>query len=76
MRKEIKSRMISMRMTEAQYRCLDELSKRITKQTGFRITRASIMLKLMEFGLPLLEKSFPEFWETTVKGDDDVSEVG
>lgn len=64
MSKEQKTRMLSIRVTETQYRCLEELSRRITRKTGFRITRSSIVLKLMEFGLPLLEKAFPESMPT------------
>jgi len=59
-RKQPKSRMISMRITEAQYHYLDEMAERIKRRTGFRITRASIILKLMEFGLPYLEAEFPK----------------
>ena len=56
---ERKSRMISMRVTEKQYRYLDTMAKRIKKRTGFHITRASIILKLMEYGLSYLEEEFP-----------------
>jgi len=56
---ERKSRMISMRVTEKQYRYLETMSKRIKSRTGFHITRASIILKLMEYGLPYLEEEFP-----------------
>lgn len=55
-----KSRMISMRVTEKQYRYLNDMAQRIRNQTGFHITRASIILKLMEYGLPYLENEFPE----------------
>jgi len=55
-----KNRMISMRITEEQYNYLEEMAKRIRKKTGFKITRVSIILKLMEYGLPFLEKEFPE----------------
>ena len=53
-----KNRMISMRVTEDQYNYLEEMARRIRMKTGFRITRASIMLKLMEYGKPLLENDF------------------
>ena len=55
-----KSRMISMRITEKQYNYLNEMALRIKLDTGFRITRASIILKMMEHGLPFLEKEFPK----------------
>lgn len=54
-----KNRMISLRITEEQYFYLEKMGYRIQQTTGFKITRASIVLKLMELGLPLLEKSFP-----------------
>ncbi len=54
-----KSRMISMRVTEEQFTMLEKLALRIRRKTGFRITRASIILKLMEWGLPQFEQEFP-----------------
>jgi len=45
-------------MTERQYRRIEEIARKIRNDTGFRITRASIMLKLMELGLPALEQEF------------------
>jgi hypothetical protein len=51
--------MISMRVTEDQFQMLEDLAGRIRQQTGLRVTRASIMLKLMELGLPELEKEYP-----------------
>ena len=56
---EKKPRMVSMRITERQYKYLNDMAKRIKEQTGFRITRASIIIKMMEHGLPFLEKEFP-----------------
>jgi|GEM_PF-1885247 len=55
---EVKAKMVSMRMTERQYRRIEEIARKIRNDTGFRITRASIMLKLMELGLPALEQEF------------------
>lgn len=55
-----KNRMLSLRITEHQYQYLEEMALRIRKATGFRVTRASIILKLMEYGLPHLEKEFPK----------------
>lgn len=48
-----------MRITETQYQYLESVARRIRKETGFRVTRASIMLKLMEYGLPHLNQEFP-----------------
>lgn len=56
---EKKSRMVSMRITERQYQYISEFARKIKQETGFRITRASIMIKLMEYGLPHLEQEFP-----------------
>lgn len=55
-----KTRMVSLRLTEEQYQYLDRMSAKIRRATGFKITRASIILKLMEYGLPFLEQEFPE----------------
>ncbi|MGE0171602.1 MAG: hypothetical protein AB7T49_02405 [Oligoflexales bacterium] len=55
-----KSRMVSLRITEEQYQALEVIGAQLRKSTGFHITRASIILKLMEFGLPALEQVFPE----------------
>ena len=55
---ERKSRMVSMRITETQYQHIQEIARAIRESTGFRITRASIMLKLMEYGLPYLQEEF------------------
>lgn len=55
-----KTRMISMRITEEQYNYLEAMAARIRRYTGFKITRASIILKMMEYGMPGLEKEFPK----------------
>jgi len=55
-----KNRMISMRITEKQYNYLNDMAVRIKHSTGFRITRASIILKMMEYGMPFLDKEFPD----------------
>ena len=55
-----KSRMLSLRVTEEQFEYLERMAKRIKERTGFRVTRASIVIKLMEYGLPHLEDEFPE----------------
>ncbi len=52
--------MISLRITKEQFTYIDEMSKRIRAQTGFYITRASIIVKMMEYGFPFLEKEFPK----------------
>lgn len=69
-----KSKMISMRITAEQFDYLEEMALRIRKQTGFRVTRASIVLKLMERGLPFLEKEFPAPKKKWWGGEDDEPE--
>ena len=51
-----KSRMISMRLTEAQYQKFKSIIHEIKEQYGFSITRTSLILKMLEYGLPELEK--------------------
>lgn len=52
--------MISLRVTEDQFEYLDQMAKRIKQRTGFRVTRASIILRLMQFGAPFLNREFPK----------------
>ncbi|NRA65733.1 MAG: hypothetical protein HRU19_14685 [Pseudobacteriovorax sp.] len=59
-KKPTKSRMVSLRITEDQFQYLEEFARRIRQETGFHITRASIITKLMEYGVPHLEKEFPK----------------
>ncbi len=68
-----KARMVSMRMTEKQYKRINDMADRIKQSTGFRITRASIMLKLMELGLSKFEQEFPEAKLEKLTKPDDVS---
>jgi phenylalanine-4-hydroxylase len=55
-----KTKMISLRVTEDQFEYLDQMAKRIKQRTGFRVTRASIILRLMQFGAPFLNREFPK----------------
>lgn len=55
-----KTHMLSLRVTQKQWDYLEEIAERIKQSTGFRITRASIVIKMMEYGLPYLEKEFPK----------------
>jgi hypothetical protein len=61
---ERKSRMVSMRITETQFQHIQQIAREIRESTGFRITRASIMLKLMEYGLPKLQEQVIKEFET------------
>ena len=54
-----KTRMLSVRVTEAQYQYLETIRERIKKRSGFRVTRASIILKLIENGVPKLNEEIP-----------------
>ena len=52
----VKNRMISMRLTEAQYQKFINIISEIRSNYGFAITRTSLILKMLEYGLPELEK--------------------
>ena len=52
----VKNRMISMRLTEAQYQKFINIISEIRLNYGFAITRTSLILKMLEYGLPELEK--------------------
>lgn len=52
----VKNRMISMRLTEAQYQKFIDILSDIRSNYGFSITRTSLILKMLEYGLPELEK--------------------
>ena len=54
-----KTRMLSVRITEDQFQYLENVRERIKKRSGFRITRASIILKLMEYGVSKLNQEIP-----------------
>ena len=60
-----KTRMLSVRITEAQYQYLETIRERIKKRSGSRVTRASIILKLMEYGVPKLNEEIPALDEET-----------
>ena len=51
-----KTRLISLRLTEAQYQYLEEASERIREATGCQVTRASIILRIMQKGMPQFEE--------------------
>lgn len=63
-----KKKMLSLRVSERQFQYLDDIAKRIKAKTGFHITRASIVLKLMELGHPFLEQEFPDETENFKTG--------
>lgn len=54
-----KTRMISMRVTDAQFQKFEDMINRIQGMTGFRVNRTSMILMLMQYGLPELEKKYP-----------------
>lgn len=61
--------MITMRVTEEQWGYLNDMAERIRVKTGFKITRASIILKLMEYGYPYLQKEFPKINKDEIDWD-------
>lgn len=54
-----KQRLISLRLTEDQFQYLEKMARRIQSQSGMKATRTSIVMKLMEYGLPALQRDFP-----------------
>jgi hypothetical protein len=60
-----KSKMVSLRLTPEQFEYLDNIALKLRQSTGFQVTRASIILKLMEYGFPYLEHAFPELKSTS-----------
>ncbi len=52
----VKNRMISMRLTEEQYQKFMSIISDIRSSYGFSITRTSLILKMLEYGLPELER--------------------
>ena len=54
-----KPRTISIRLTEEQYQIIQEMIKFIESQTGTKVTQSSLILKLIEFGKPILEQLYP-----------------
>ncbi len=52
----VKNRMISMRLTEEQYQKFVSIISDIRSNYGFSITRTSLILKMLEYGLPELER--------------------
>jgi len=47
-----KTRTISLKLTEEQFLWLDNTIKFIENETGCKVSRASVVLRLMEKGLP------------------------
>lgn len=64
-----KTRVISLRLTEAQYQYLERTVERVRELTGMKVTRTSVILKLMEHGLPGLEREFPKPHPTSEDAD-------
>jgi hypothetical protein len=54
-----KPRTISIRLTEEQYQTIQEMIKFIEAQTGTKVTQSSLILKLIQFGKPILEQLYP-----------------
>ena len=52
--------MISMRITDKQFDEIDHIIQIIEKETGTKVTKSSIILKLMEYGYPKLKTKYPE----------------
>lgn len=63
-----KPKLISMRLTDGQYGYLESMLNRVKALTGTKVTRTSIILKLMEYGLPALERDFPRIRSSNDEG--------
>jgi hypothetical protein len=61
-RKKVK--LISMRLTADQFRYLEDMIARVKILTGMRVTRTSVILRLLEYGLPAIEREFPKTYKT------------
>jgi len=71
--KKPKNKMITMRVTQAQWDYLAHMADRIKAKSGFKITRASIILKLMEYGYGKLEQEFPKSKPSLLEDYDDIA---
>ncbi len=58
-----KNKMLSIRLTEEQFQYLDRMVARVKDHTGTQVTRSSIVIKMLEYGLPTIERDFPELFE-------------
>jgi hypothetical protein len=58
MTKAKKTRMVSIRLTEAQWQYLEGINSRLERERHLRLTRTSIVLKMLELGMPALEQKF------------------
>ena len=54
-----KPRMISMRLTEEQFQDLEQMIAYIETETGTKVTKSSLIIKLIEFGKPILQDLYP-----------------
>ena len=63
-----KTRMVSIRLTEAQWDYIEGINRRLEEERHLRLTRTSIVLKLLELGMPQLEAKF--FGPASARSDD------
>jgi len=61
-----KSKMLSIRLTEDQFQFLDSMIARIKDHTGTTVTRSSVVLKMLEYGLPGINQDFPRHTSITL----------
>jgi len=64
-----KPKMLSMRMTDDQFYHLEEMIRLIESETGTKVTKSSLVLKLIEFGKPTLEKLYPAAFANRLHAD-------
>ncbi len=58
--------MLSIRLTEEQFQYLDLMVERVKTHTGTQVTRSSVVLKLLEYGLPMLDRDFPKMFDVSL----------
>ena len=55
-----KPKMVSMRMSDDQFQQINYMISTIEAETGTKVTKSSLILKLMEFGYPTLKQKYSE----------------
>lgn len=70
-----KPRMVSMRMTEKQYQSLEAMIKDIQAETGTRVSKSSLILKLIEYGKPMLKGKYPNAFMEDSRPEVEIKEL-
>lgn len=54
------SYVISLKLTKDQYEWIDQVARFIAAETGCQVSHSSVMMRLMENGLPAFEKEMEQ----------------